>query len=225
MTAGRVHGLVAVLLWGAVASASAQPASMPAATIDVDEARSDPVAHCYVHGVIPDDALFQLALPAAWNGSLVIFSRGFSGTELTTGAWKTTALEKGYAFAASDEGWNRLTIAREPEDTYFESRQRLRELTLLARHTVAAHYGRPSRRTLMVGGSNGGHHTKWMLESRAAAGHLLHPGMGHGGAPFDGLIASQLGALEAWIDFRESRGRRGAPAPAVLGGFSREPTR
>ena len=74
-----------------------------------------------------------------------MFSRGFSGTELTTGAWKTTALEKGYAFAASDEGWNRLTIAREPEDSYFESRQRLRELTLLARHTVEAHYGQAVR--------------------------------------------------------------------------------
>ncbi len=164
----RVGWLAVAAVTLAVAPSSAQPAASlapPPATIDVDERRTDPVAHRYLHGVIPDDARFQLALPETWNGALVVFSRGFSGTELTTGAWKTTALDKGYAFAASDEGWNRQTIAREPEDTYFESRQRLRELTRLARHTVEAHYGKAPRRTLMVGGSNGGHHTKWLLES------------------------------------------------------------
>ena len=136
--ARRVLLLAVVAAVSAAAAPSAQTAgSSPPATIDVDERLTEPVAHRYVHGVIPDDARFQLALPETWNGSLVVFSRGFSGTELTTGAWKTAALEKGYAFAASDEGWNRLTIAREPEDSYFESRQRLRELTLLARHTVA----------------------------------------------------------------------------------------
>ena len=84
------------------------------ATIDTDERVSTPVPHRYIHGVIPDDAKFQMALPDNWNGKLAVFSRGFSGTELSTGAFKTTALEKGYAFAASDEGWNRLTIASEP---------------------------------------------------------------------------------------------------------------
>ncbi|MGE0360818.1 MAG: tannase/feruloyl esterase family alpha/beta hydrolase [Vicinamibacterales bacterium] len=416
----RAGWLAVAAITLAVAASSAQPAAplpVPPATIDVDERRADPVAHRYVHGVIPDDARFQLALPEAWNGALVIFSRGFSGTELTTGAWKTTALEKGYAFAASDEGWNRQTIASEPEDSYFESRQRLVELTLFARDTAALHYRRAPRRTLMMGGSNGGHHTKWMLESypelydggiagygfnsqvsqwgsmatllrhydaiagriddiiaaraadsawdpartplsppltaaelaslqhiyaipastggvtydvgrwpgseaqwresraallgylrdsmprfdptfnpdggeltddeltrwepersppavlrelraldltgrltrpllvmhgtadvivspgeaagyaalvrrragRRAAERLLAtyyiPGMGHGGAPFDELIGSQLDALEAWIDFRDSRGRRGALPPAELGGVRRERSR
>ena len=104
-------------------------------------------------------------MPDNWNGKLVIFSRGFSGTELTPGAFKTAALEKGYAFAASDEGWNRLTIAREPEDSYFESRQRLHELTRYAHQVLTAHYKKKASRTLMMGGSNGGHHTKWMVES------------------------------------------------------------
>ena len=103
------------------------------ATVDTDQRLTAPVAHRYIHGVIPDDAKFQLALPDDWNGKLIMFSRGFSGTELTTGAYKTAALEKGYAFAASDEGWNRLTIAKEPEDTYDESRPRIRELTLYAK--------------------------------------------------------------------------------------------
>lgn len=105
--------------------------------------------------------LRQAALPDNWNGKLVVFSRGFSGTELTPGVFKTTALEKGYAFAASDEGWNRLTIAKEPEDSYYESRQRVRE------------------------------------------------------------IGAQLDALEQWIDYRESRGKRGAAAPESIGGYPR----
>ena len=134
-------------------------------TIDIDEHQTMPVPHRYLHGVIPDDAKFQLALPDNWNGKLAVFSRGFSGTELTTGAFKTTALQKGYAFAASDEGWNRVTIAKEPEDSYYESRQRIRELTLYASQALMRHYGKPVSRTLMMGGSNGGHHTKWMLES------------------------------------------------------------
>lgn len=139
-------------------------AAVPA-TIDTDRHEAEPVAHRYIHGVIPDDAKFQLALPDNWNGKLAVFSRGFSGTELSTGAFKTTALQKGYAFAASDEGWNRVTIASRPQDSYYESRRRIRELTLYAREILQKHYGKAPSRTLMMGGSNGGHHTKWMIES------------------------------------------------------------
>ena len=114
----RIQALLGVI---ALVSAITVSAAIKA-TIDTDEHIATPVPHRYVHGVIPDDAKFQLALPDNWNGKLAVFSRGFSGTELTTGAFKTAAIEKGYAFAASDEGWNRLTIAREPEDTYYESR-------------------------------------------------------------------------------------------------------
>jgi pimeloyl-ACP methyl ester carboxylesterase len=148
---------------GPVGEARASPTVK--ATLDTDERVAMPVPHRYLHGVIPDDAKFQIALPDDWNGKLVVFSRGFSGTELTTGAFKTTALEKRYAFAASDEGWNRLTIASRPQDTYAESRPRIRELTLYAKQVLKAHYGKTASRTLIVGGSNGGHHTKWMLES------------------------------------------------------------
>jgi hypothetical protein len=83
-------------MWTTVHAAAIPP------IIDTDEHMATPVPHRYVHGVIPDDAKFQLALPDNWNGKLAIFSRGFSGTELTAGAFKTTALQKGYAFAASD---------------------------------------------------------------------------------------------------------------------------
>jgi hypothetical protein len=134
------------------------------AVVDTDETRTTPVVHRYIHGVILDDARFQILLPVAWNGKVVIHTRGFSGTEFSTGAFQAAALAKGYAFAASDEGWNRVTIRNEPEDTYYESRQRLVELTLYMNQTVQAHYGRASARTLIMGGSNGGHHTKWMVE-------------------------------------------------------------
>ena len=134
------------------------------ATIDTDETRTTPVAHRYIHGVILEDAKFQILLPAAWNGKVAIFTRGFSGTEFTTGGFQKAALAKGYAFASSNEGWSRVSIKDHPEDTYYESRQRLFELTLYTQATVKSHYGKEASRTLIMGGSNGGHHTKWMLE-------------------------------------------------------------
>jgi len=95
------------------------------AVIDTDETRSVPVPHRYIHGIILDDAAFQILLPSKWNGKTAIFTRGFSGTEFTAGAFQAVALAKGYAFASSNEGWNRLTIKDHPEDSYYESRQRL----------------------------------------------------------------------------------------------------
>lgn len=148
---------------GAAAAAQA-PMQRIEAVIDTDEMRATPVPHRYLHGTILDDANFQILLPENWNGKVVIHTRGFSGTEFSTGAFLPAALERGYAFAASDEGWNRVTIPNEPEDAYYESRQRLVELTHYMNRTVWEHYGRRSGRTLIMGGSNGGHHTKWMLE-------------------------------------------------------------
>ena len=49
------------------------------------------------------------------------------------------------------------------------------------------------------------------------------PGMGHGGAEYDELIPAQIDALEAWIDYRESGGKRGAIAPDHIGRHPREP--
>ena len=152
-----------LLLFLLVSAGSASAAIT--ARIDTDEHQTMPVPHRYIHGVIPDDAKFQIALPDNWNGKLVIFSRGFSGTELSTGSFKTVALEKGYAFAGSDEGWNRVTIVNRPQDSYYESRQRIRELTLYAKQVLTAHYRKGPSRTLMIGGSNGGHHAKWLVES------------------------------------------------------------
>lgn len=133
--------------------------------VDTDEDRDDPVAHRYIHGTI-GDAAFQIALPDDWNGRLLTSSRGFSGTEFSNDrTYKDIALRHGYAYAASNEGWYRPTIADEPEDSYYESRRRIAELTQHASGVVIAHYGNAPERKLLAGGSNGGHHTKWLTES------------------------------------------------------------
>ena len=132
---------------------------------DTDQVRTMPVPHRYIHGVMRSHVKFQILLPAAWNGKVAIFTRGFSGTELSTGAFQTAAVAKGYAFASCDEGWRRQTIADNPQDDYYESRQSLVELTLYTRALAQTHYGKPASRTLLIGGSNGGHHTRWMVEA------------------------------------------------------------
>lgn len=50
------------------------------------------------------------------------------------------------------------------------------------------------------------------------------PGMGHGGVQFNDLVDEQIDALEAWIDNHQSKGAKGAPAPATLGIYPREPS-
>jgi len=132
---------------------------------DTDQVRTTPIAHRYIHGVMRSHVKFQVLLPVAWNGKIAIFTRGFSGTELSAGAFQTAAVTKGYTFASCDEGWSRPTIADNPQDDYYESRQSLVELTVYTKALVLAHYGRAASRTLLVGGSNGGHHTRWMVEA------------------------------------------------------------
>jgi len=147
----------------AVAIAAFATSVRAQAKIDVDEHRTTPVPHRYIHGML-GDAKFQMALPDSWNGKLLIGARGFSGDENSSGAFKTVGLQKGYAYALSDQGWYRFTIIDQPEDKYYESRRRIHQLTNHTKATVKSHYGTPAGRTFMVGGSNGGHNTKMMVE-------------------------------------------------------------
>ena len=107
---------------------------------------------------------FQIALPDNWNGEFAMGARGFSGDENASGAFKTVGLQKGYAYALSDQGWNRFTIIDQPKDKYYESRRRILQLTQYTKALISRYYGKPARRTFMVGGSNGGHNTKMMVE-------------------------------------------------------------
>ena len=154
------HGItVAAIAVAAFAtSAWAQPAN-----IDVYEHRTTPVPHQYIHGTL-GDAKFQIALPDSWNGKFLMGARGFSGDENASGAFKTVGLQKGYAYALSDQGWFRFDIIENPEDKYYESRRRILQLTNYTKSTIRRHYGASPTRTFMVGGSNGGHNTKMMVE-------------------------------------------------------------
>jgi pimeloyl-ACP methyl ester carboxylesterase len=134
-------------------------------TVDTDEYRTVPVPHRYIHGLIRSHVKFQVLLPVSWNGEIAIFTRGFSGTELSTGTFQTAAVTKGYAFASCDEGWYRPTIWENPQDDYYESRQSLIELTVYTKALVQEQYGNAASRTLLVGSSNGGHHTRWLVEA------------------------------------------------------------
>jgi len=144
-------------------AAFATGARAQAAKVDIDEHRTSPVGHRFIHGTL-GDADFQMALPDDWNGKLLIGARGFSGDENSAGAYKTVGLQKGYAYALSDQGWSRATIIAETEDKYFESKIRIHQLTAHTKAVVHDYYGAFPSRTFMVGGSNGGHNTKMMVE-------------------------------------------------------------
>ncbi len=47
------------------------------------------------------------------------------------------------------------------------------------------------------------------------------PGMGHGGKQYDDLVGAQFDALEQWIDYRKSGGKKGALPPDKIGGYPR----
>jgi pimeloyl-ACP methyl ester carboxylesterase len=163
--ATTLRAFVALLLLGLGASSVNAQKTPVEATVDINEFRTTPVPYRYIHGLIRSHVKYQLLLPVAWNGKVAIFTRGFSGTELSTGAFQTAALAKGYVFASCDEGWLRTSIKDNPQDDYYESRQSLVELTVGTNAAVQIYYGRASSRTLLMGGSNGGHHTRWMVEA------------------------------------------------------------
>src|SRR5260370_10570468 len=119
-------------------------------TWDTDEFRTMPVPHRYIHGLIRSHVKFQVLLPVSWNGEIAIFTRGFSGTELSTGAFQTAAVTRGYAFASCDEGWHRPTIKDNPQDDYYEPPQRLVDLTVYTNSLPLIHNGRASPRPLLV---------------------------------------------------------------------------
>ena len=112
------------------------------AVVDVDDSRTSPVPHRFIHGTI-GDADFQVCLPDTWNGKLIVASRGIAGDEFAFEAtYKLEALARGYAFAQTDEGWALATIAAELDDSYIESNSRIIQITKYAKSEVSAHFRR-----------------------------------------------------------------------------------
>ncbi|MFC4493715.1 tannase/feruloyl esterase family alpha/beta hydrolase [Streptomyces ovatisporus] len=130
------------------------------------------------------DAQFVLRLPARWNGGLVVTgspgNREQYANDRAIGDW---AVERGYAFAATDKGNTGVHFHRDgrrPGDAVAEWNRRVTQLTRAARATVARHYRRPPARTLATGMSNGGYLVRWQLEN--------HPELYDGGVDWEGTL-------------------------------------
>jgi pimeloyl-ACP methyl ester carboxylesterase len=122
---------------------------------------------------------FQIALPAEWNGKLLVASHHFLASPVHPRAedqsdlvLKVMGLCRGYAYAMSDEGWDH---SPDQHTDYFNSKKTLPALARASRRLVSAEYGSGPGRTYIAGFSVGGHHAKWMAEQ--------HPHL------FDGALA------------------------------------
>ena len=135
------------------------------ATWDINQARTTPVRHRYIHGLIRSHVKFQVLLPESWNGEVAIFTRGFSGTELSAGAFQTAAVTEGLRLRLVRRGLVPPHDRQQSAGRLLRSRQSLVELTVYTKALVQTQYGRAASRTLLVGSSNGGHHTRWMVEA------------------------------------------------------------
>ena len=83
---GVLLGAAAVPMAGIQAFALDPPPTVET-TWDTDQVRATPIAHRYIHGLMRSHVKFQVLLPVAWNGKIAIFTRGFSGTEASAGAF------------------------------------------------------------------------------------------------------------------------------------------
>lgn len=133
-------------------------------------------------------ARFLLRLPKDWNGRLVV--AGASGTRSEFNgdfAWSDYVVQKGYAYASQNKGVLNLAFstaadplacrlnpasplyvdfydngANQPFTRWTEYMVKAAEL---ARHGVAANYGRQARFTYAVGTSNGGYQVRRAMET------------------------------------------------------------
>lgn len=119
-----------------------------------------------LNGTLPGGARWVAEVPVNWNGTLLLWSRGYSprlgDPELAPAAWRQDLLAQGYALAASDYGAAGWALAEAVP---------AQQASLAA---FSAAYGKP-KRTIAWGASMGG------LVSAALAEHDL-PGI-------DGAIA------------------------------------
>jgi hypothetical protein len=130
------------------------------------------------------DAQFVLRLPDDWNGGLVVSgSPGNREQYANDRAISDWALDRGYAFAATDKGNTGPDFhrdGRKPVDAIAEWNSRVTQLARAARKTVASHYDRAPSRTLATGMSNGGYLVRWQLEN--------HPELYDGGVDWEGTL-------------------------------------
>lgn len=130
------------------------------------------------------DSQFVIRLPDHWNGGLVVAGPpGLREQYANDRLISDHVLAKGYAYAATDKGntGERIyTDGKRPGDAVAEWNDRVTELTVAARRTVARHYGRMPANTFMAGASAGGYLVRWQLEN--------HPELYTGGVELHGLL-------------------------------------
>ncbi|QNE21387.1 tannase/feruloyl esterase family alpha/beta hydrolase [Kribbella qitaiheensis] len=135
------------------------------------------------------DSQFVLRLPTHWNGGLVVSgSPGVRAQYANDKAISDWVLAHGFAFAATDKGntgSNFFTDGIRPGDAIVEWNLRMTQLTLAARATVTARYGKPPARTIAAGISNGGYLVRWQLEN--------HPELYTRGVDLEGTLWSRNG--------------------------------
>lgn len=168
---------------GLAASGTVNPTGVPGVQVDGYFPDSDPIQHSAENGW-NHDAQFVLRLPTQWNGKLVISGapgvrKQFANDQIIS----DYVVARGYAYAATDKGnsgTNFFTDGTRPGDAVAEWHQRVTELALAAKRTVAQFYGKPAARTYMTGISNGGYLTRWQLEN--------HPELYDGGVDWEGTL-------------------------------------
>ncbi|MFF9479708.1 tannase/feruloyl esterase family alpha/beta hydrolase [Streptomyces sp. NPDC014733] len=171
---------------GLAAKGTRNPTGVPGVQIDgyfPDTSRTN-AEHGWHH-----DAQFVLRLPTHWNGGLVVTGAPGNRTQYATDALISDyVLAAGYAYAATDKGNTGPDFYRDgrrPGDAVAEWNRRTTQLTRAARTTVHRYYGRPVRRTVMTGISNGGYLTRWQLEH--------HPELYDGGVDWEGTLWTSRG--------------------------------
>lgn len=170
-------------------------------------------------GTLPGGAIWRAEMPAKWNGTLLLYSRGYSpgagGAEVAPAAMRQMLLDAGYALAASNYGsggWS------------------LEQAVPAQRATIAAFtaaHGAP-RRVIAWGSSMGGLVTTALAEQRSPAisgGVALCPSIGgatgmmnmalDGAYAFRTLVAPDAGIRLVRVDDDRANAKRVADALAA----------
>jgi hypothetical protein len=177
---------------------------LPGYTID-----NPPLAPATVHGAparvlqgVHEHAAYDIEVPPAWNGELVMWAHGFrgNGTVLTVDppafGLRQKLLDEGYAWAASSYYDNGYDVRAGVLGTS--------DLALLFRRLV-----HPPRRTIITGVSMGGHVVGRSIEQ--------YPGLYAGALPMCGVLGDDA-LFDFFLDYnvvaQDVAGIRAFPPPA-----------
>lgn len=166
-------------------------------SIDVQQWRTEPVRHLYVHGVLNQDTAFHVFLPerSQWKGRLIQWLQGGLGGSENEGvrmghhAW---ALARGAAYVESSQGHTGLRIDQPgvtPREIAYEASY---AVVQYAKSRCVELYGSEPAYTYVFGGSGGGIRTSGLLERFPKVYDGGVPVVGIGDAEFVTYLYSRL---------------------------------